>query len=100
MKLLCTDCRQHYKRYGEMPLLPGAVWRPLAFEMSSDRVLLFGITCSLLIVQVRSQFTFRPISPEGLAGSQEDEDSEGRGLDNRLSRSPTPESGRSYSSSR
>jgi len=73
MKLLCTDCRQHYKRYGEMPLLPGAV---------------------------RSQFTFRPISPEGLAGSQEDEDSEGRGLDNRLSRSPTPESGRSYSSSR
>ena len=47
MKLLCTDCRQHYKRYGEMPLLPGAVWRPLAFEMSSDRVLLFGITCSL-----------------------------------------------------
>ena len=25
MKLLCTDCRQHYKRYGEMPLLPGAV---------------------------------------------------------------------------
>jgi len=73
MKLLCTDCRQHYKRYGEMPLLPGAV---------------------------RSQFTFRPISPEGLAGSQEDEDSEGRGLDNRLSRAPTPESGRSYSSSR
>ena len=51
-------------------------------------------------IQVRSQFTFRPISPEGLAGSQEDEDSEGRGLDNRLSRSPTPESGRSYSSSR
>ena len=49
---------------------------------------------------MRSQFTFRPISPEGLAGSQEDEDSEGRGLDNRLSRSPTPESGRSYSSSR
>lgn len=73
MKLLCTVCRQHYKRYGEMPLLPGTV---------------------------RSQFTFRPISPEGLLGSQEDEDSEGRGLDNRLSRSPTPESGRSYSSSR
>jgi len=72
MKLLCTACRQHYKRYGEMPLLPGTV---------------------------RSQFTFRPISPEGLV-SQEDEDSEGRGLDNRLSRSPTPESGRSYSSSR
>ena len=28
MKLLCTDCRQHYKRYGEMPLLPGAVSDP------------------------------------------------------------------------
>jgi len=79
MKLLCTVCRQHYKRYGEMPLLPGAV---------------------------RSQFTFRPISPEGLAGSQEDEDSEGRGLDNRLSpasgadRGEESDSGRSYSSSR
>jgi hypothetical protein len=81
MKLLCTACRQHYKRYGEMPLLPGAV---------------------------RSQFTFRPISPEGrgLLGSQEDEDSEGRGLDNRLSpasgveRGEESDSGRSYSSSR
>ena len=58
MKLLCTNCRQHYKRYGEMPLLPG---------------------------MVRSQFSFRPISPEGLTGGPGDEDSEGRGLDNRLS---------------
>eukprot|EP00092_Neocalanus_flemingeri_P030813 GFUD01033467.1.p1 GENE.GFUD01033467.1~~GFUD01033467.1.p1 ORF type:complete len:950 (-),score=265.55 GFUD01033467.1:432-3281(-) len=79
MKLLCTNCRVHYKRYGEMPLLPGTV---------------------------RSQFTFRPISPEGMAGSQEDEDSEGRGLDNRLSpasgvdRGEESDSGRSYSSSR
>jgi len=80
MKLLCTNCRQYYKRYGEMPLLPGAV---------------------------RSQFTFRPISPEGLTGgSQEDEDSEGRGLDNRLSpasgadRGEESDSGRSYTSSR
>merc|ERR1719312_1125202 len=80
MKLLCTSCRLHYKRYGEMPLLPGAV---------------------------RSQFTFRPISPEGLTGgSQEDEDSEGRGLDNRLSpasgadRGEESDSGRSYTSSR
>ena len=79
MKLLCTACRLHYKRYGELPLLPGTV---------------------------RSQFTFRPISPEGLAGSQEDEDSEGRGLDNRLSpasgadRGEESDSGRSYSSSR
>ncbi len=24
MKLLCTNCRLHYKRYGDMPLLPGA----------------------------------------------------------------------------
>lgn len=79
MKLLCTNCRLYYKRYGEMPLLPGAV---------------------------RSQFTFRPISPEGTGGSQEDEDSEGRGLDNRLSpasgvdRGEESDSGRSYSSSR
>ena len=58
MKLLCTSCRQHYKRYGEMPLLPG---------------------------MVRSQFSFRPISPEGLTGGPGDEDSGGRGLDNRLS---------------
>ena len=36
MKLLCTNCRMYYKRYGEMPLLPG---------------------------MVRSEFTFRPISP-------------------------------------
>ena len=74
MKLLCTNCRQYYKRYGEMPLLPGTV---------------------------RSQFTFRPISPDtGLAGSQEDEDSEGRGLDNRLSPDQQSDSGRSYTSSR
>jgi len=79
MKLLCTSCRLHYKRYGEMPLLPGTV---------------------------RSQFTFRPISPEAMVGSQEDEDSEGRGLDNRLSpasgvdRGEESDSGRSYSSSR
>ena len=81
MKLLCTACRQYYKRYGEMPLLPGTA---------------------------RSQFTFRPISPEGMAGSQEDEDSEGRGLDNRLSpvsqeaqdRGEESDSGRSYTSSR
>ena len=91
MKLLCTDCRQHYKRYGEMPLLPGAVSDPQAHPSRLPPI---------QSIQVRSQFTFRPISPEGLAGSQEDEDSEGRGLDNRLSRSPTPESGRSYSSSR
>ena len=58
MKLLCTSCRQHYKRYGEMPLLPG---------------------------MVRSQFSFRPISPEGLTGGPGNEDSEGRSLDNRLS---------------
>ena len=76
MKLLCTSCRQHYKRYGEMPLLPG---------------------------MVRSQFSFRPISPEGLTGGP-GEDGEGRGLDNRLS--PTDrageesDSGRSYTSSR
>ena len=79
MKLLCTSCRLHYKRYGEMPLLPGTV---------------------------RSQFTFRPISPQEMGGSQEDEDSEGRGLDNRLSpasgvdRGEESDSGRSYSSSR
>lgn len=79
MKLLCTSCRLHYKRYGEMPLLPGTV---------------------------RSQFTFRPISPQEIGGSQEDEDSEGRGLDNRLSpasgvdRGEESDSGRSYSSSR
>ena len=72
MKLLCTNCRQYYKRYGEMPLLPG---------------------------MVRSQFTFRPISPDtGVA--QEDEDSEGRGLDNRLSPDQQSDSGRSYTSSR
>ena len=84
MKLLCTSCRQYYKRYGEMPLLPGAT---------------------------RSQFTFRPISPDtGVAGlQQEDEDSEGRGLDNRLSpasqgadrgEGEESDSGRSYTSSR
>ena len=57
LKLLCYDCRMYYKRYGEMPLLPG---------------------------MVRKEFTFRPISPNG-EGSQGDGDSEGRGLDNRLS---------------
>ena len=81
MKLLCTACRQYYKRYGEMPLLPGTA---------------------------RSQFTFRPISPEVTGSGQEDEDSEGRGLDNRLSpasregqdRGEESDSGRSYTSSR
>ena len=75
MKLLCSTCRLHYKHYGELPLLPGTV---------------------------RSQFTFRPISP-GQPGMQED--SEGRGLDNRLSpasdrddRAEDSDSGRSYSS--
>ena len=81
MKLLCTNCRQYYKRYGEMPLLPGQT-------------------------RSRSQFTFRPISPDNdqmAVGDQEDtEDSEGRGLDNRLSPAPGEESdsGRSYTSSR
>ena len=60
MKLLCTNCRQHYKRYGEMPLLPG-------------------------MVRDGREFSFRPISPEGLTGGTEDVDSDGRGLDNRLS---------------
>ena len=60
MKLLCTNCRQHYKRYGEMPLLPG-------------------------MVRDGREFSFRPISPEGLTGGPEDVDSDGRGLDNRLS---------------
>ena len=70
MKLLCTNCRLHYKRYGEMPLLPG---------------------------MVRSQFTFRPISPDGKEGSQEDLKREG--LD-RLSpdRGEESDSVRSYSS--
>lgn len=60
----------------------------------------------LLPGTVRSQFTFRPISPQEMGGSQEDEDSEGRGLDNRLSpasgvdRGEESDSGRSYSSSR
>ena len=72
MILLCTNCRWHYKRYGEMPLLPG---------------------------MVRSQFTFRPISPDQTEGSQEDVDSEGRGLDNRLSPDrEESDSVRSYSS--
>ena len=60
MKLLCTNCRQHYKRYGEMPLLPG-------------------------MVRDGREFSFRPISPEGLTGDPEDVDSDGRGLNNRLS---------------
>merc|ERR550519_948407 len=74
MKLLCTRCRVYYKRYGEMILLPG---------------------------MVRSQFTFRPISPGRI---QEDEDSvSDRGLDNRLSPASDrggveSDSGRSYSS--
>jgi len=78
MKLLCTNCRLYFKRYGELPLLPG---------------------------MVRSQFTFRPISP---SRTQEDEDSvSDRGLDNRLSPASDrgredmgeeSDSGRSYSS--
>ena len=74
MKLLCTRCRVYCKRYGEMILLPG---------------------------MVRSQFTFRPISPGRI---QEDEDSvSDRGLDNRLSPASDrggveSDSGRSYSS--
>ena len=54
-------------RYGEMPLLPGAV---------------------------RSQFTFRPISPERAAGGPTENGEAGR-ID-RLS--PDSDSGRSYSS--
>jgi len=77
MKLLCTNCRLYYKRYGEMPLLPG---------------------------MVRSEFTFRPITPNGADAAdgspQEDGDSEDRGLDNRLSpdRGEESDSVRSYSS--
>ena len=71
LKLLCFECRMYYKRYGEMPLLPG---------------------------MERKEFAFRPISPNG-EGSQGDGDSDGRGLDNRLSPDrEESDSVRSYSS--
>lgn len=72
LKLLCTNCRMYYKRYGEMPLLPG---------------------------MVRSQLTFRPISPGGTEGLG-DVDTEIRGLVKRISPDGGEESDsvRSYSS--
>jgi len=71
MKLLCTSCRMHYKRYGEMPLLPG---------------------------MVRSELTFQPISPNGIDKKEEEEN--GGNLESRLSpdRGEESDSVRSYSS--